>query len=386
MKSYQPSKSSSYTFKVNAHSTILRALAILFLCTSDLSAQDPGELRATYGRGVHAFYAGQLNQADQLFSQVIFTGSKDPRVYYFRSMTLLRLGRQYEAESDMRIGASFEAQNPGNQYAISKALQRVQGQGRKTLEKFRRQARLERAQTIRIQTRQRYEQLQQRDDTVLHQDASVNLEMLADPSGPAEPAQRKIDPQKGSESNTKKQPTNVAPSEDDLFGDPTPAEPENDLFDEKPNSDPGEDPFSLDAPAESTETEESSNEEPEDFDPFSETRQDAPIQDEAFSDESESIAATNFASEKPSMNASPNGNLAPGNLFYQLGLWVAQSKSPSEGNQVGPIASGPTTEIAQADFELGPMEDENNISASAEEESSADLESEEESADDPFDF
>lgn len=145
-------------------------------------AQGGSELAATYGRGVHAYFAGNTAKADQLFSDVISAGSKDPRVFYFRAMTRLRSGSQYEAEDDMRIGAALEALNPGRRSEIGRSLQRIQGSNRRTLEQFRREARLLRVQELRDRTQKRYEQLRSRGPTVLHQANPVPLEQLVEPS------------------------------------------------------------------------------------------------------------------------------------------------------------------------------------------------------------
>jgi len=145
-------------------------------------AQNAPEMTATYGRGVHAYFANQTLRAEQYFSQVIQLGSTDPRVYYFRAMARMRLGRRAEAEQDMRSGAALESRDPGNQHAISMALERIQGRGRRVLEQFRRQARLDRERQWRQQSLQRYEQLKQREPAVLRQETPVQLEQLLEPS------------------------------------------------------------------------------------------------------------------------------------------------------------------------------------------------------------
>ena len=187
-------------------SRFLLFLTLVFWVPQATFAQDSAPLRAAYGQGVHAFFAGQLLQAEQFFSQVIAAGSEDPRVYYFRSMALLRLGRQAEAEHDMQLGATIEARHPGRQYSVSKSLERVQGTGRRALEKFRRQARLERAQWVRLQEDKRYQQLKQRSPAVLHQDRPVPLESLLNPGVLAPDLQTIPDPQKAVSPNSAADP------------------------------------------------------------------------------------------------------------------------------------------------------------------------------------
>ena len=125
-------------------------IAVVFVLCGASSATVFGQVStavtAIYGRGVHAYFAGNSTQAEQYFTQAIQAGTNDPRPYYFRAMLRLHQGRQFEAENDMRIGAGLEARNPGVQHTIGRSLQRVQGPHRRTLEKFRRQARLDRLQ------------------------------------------------------------------------------------------------------------------------------------------------------------------------------------------------------------------------------------------------
>lgn len=178
--------SNSLKTKLQKSSFGLRMLAICLtlaaaLWASAAVAQSSSALTAVYGRGVHAYFAGNSTQAEQHFTEVIQAGSSDPRPYYFRAVLRLQQGRQFEAENDMRIGAAYEARNPGVQHAIGRALQRVQGPSRRTLEKFRRQAKLDRVQQGRQQNLQRYENLRQRAPNLLRQPAAIPLNQ---PVGP----------------------------------------------------------------------------------------------------------------------------------------------------------------------------------------------------------
>ena len=103
-------------------------------------ASDPS-VRAVYGDGVHSFYAGNFQQSYDYLSQVIDIGTDDPRVYYFRGLSALRLGSQTEADEDFRKGAAFEAER-GNTRTVSRALERIQGPDRLLLEQSRSKARL----------------------------------------------------------------------------------------------------------------------------------------------------------------------------------------------------------------------------------------------------
>ena len=169
------------------------ALLLVLTSTSCLSgrlmAQESHEVKATYGRGVHAYFRGQVFEAERLLTEAIHAGSKDPRVYYFRSMARMKSGRELEAESDMQIGASLEARNPGYGSSIGISLQRVQGPHRRKLEEYRRQARLDLLNERQMLNRNRYQQLELREPKVLRQEFDVPLEELTSPTGraPADP-------------------------------------------------------------------------------------------------------------------------------------------------------------------------------------------------------
>ncbi len=226
--------------------------------------QDSTEITALYGRGVHAFFAGHLSQAEEMFTDCVTSGSTDPRVYYFRGVTRLRQGRQHEAEEDLRIAGTLEARDPGRRYAIGNALQRIQGSERRTLEEFRRQARVEKVQERRVQTRARYEQLRNREADVLHQSNPVPMEQLIEPSVDFQDAPGTTTPtfqstetpeesvivEEPAPAETTHTPAPMDPgpmesADDDLFG--TPAEPTVETPAEEAAETTGDDPFGADA-------------------------------------------------------------------------------------------------------------------------------------------
>ncbi|HEX4412889.1 MAG TPA: hypothetical protein VH107_04620 [Lacipirellulaceae bacterium] len=120
----------------------LRSIYIVTVCSSLLGmaqAQEPQPAKL-YERGVNAYFNGRASEADTLLSEAIQWNSQDPRAYYFRAFSLLRESRIAEAQGDMLVGATLEAQSPGGQ-AVGSALERVQGCDRLMLEQFRRHAR-----------------------------------------------------------------------------------------------------------------------------------------------------------------------------------------------------------------------------------------------------
>lgn len=117
-------------------------LACTFCQSQTVSAQNQTILAEMYGRGVHAMYSGQLNDAYNFLSSAINGGSKDPRAYYFRGIVLHKQGRSYEAEADWNQGAMMEART-GGASSVGRSLSRFQGSGRLKLETIRQQARFQ---------------------------------------------------------------------------------------------------------------------------------------------------------------------------------------------------------------------------------------------------
>lgn len=93
-----------------------------------------------YGEGVHQFYAGHYAEADRLLSEVINSGSQDPRAHYFRGLVREAMGGG--GEFDFETGARLEAEGK-RVVAVGAALQRIQGHVRSKIEKARRDARIQ---------------------------------------------------------------------------------------------------------------------------------------------------------------------------------------------------------------------------------------------------
>lgn len=96
-----------------------------------------------YGEGVHKFFARDYQGADQLLTEAIDTGSKDPRAYYFRGLSREMLGGG--GEVDFEEGARLEASGRSGPL-VGYSLVRIQGHVRVKLEKARRAARVLAAQ------------------------------------------------------------------------------------------------------------------------------------------------------------------------------------------------------------------------------------------------
>ena len=144
----------------------LAAVLIATSTTSQVRAQDP-LLAELYGQGVHAFFAGDYDQAHEMLTTAIEQGSTDPRAYYFRGLTYGRLGRPDEAVLDHKKGSELEASGTQRIYPVGRSLQRIQGKERLALERYRQVARL----TIRTRNLKaaaaRYESIQRGEADVL---------------------------------------------------------------------------------------------------------------------------------------------------------------------------------------------------------------------------
>jgi hypothetical protein len=153
------------------------ALTMSCLATPALRAQELKTAEYYYGRGVHDYFSGCGSCAEESLTMAISMAPDDPRPYFYRGLSRLRMGWEFEARDDLRLAAELEARSPG-QYAIGKSLERVQGGHRLMIEKYRQEARLAHRTHRRTLGARQLEQLQQRDDHVERRRVPVPLEKL----------------------------------------------------------------------------------------------------------------------------------------------------------------------------------------------------------------
>lgn len=150
------------------------ALAVFagFTC-GGLSAQpsvDSVPTQAVYGSGVHSFFAGQLARSYDDLTNAIEAGSRDPRVYYFRGLAALRMGRTDEAEADFSTGAELELDSKRLMVVdVPRSLERIQGPDRLQLERHRTRARVVVQQRNRRAAENRYRDTQDAQEDVLRE-------------------------------------------------------------------------------------------------------------------------------------------------------------------------------------------------------------------------
>ena len=140
-------------------SIVLLVGGLASLSTASLLAQD-AVLGQEYGSGVHAYFMGNPELAYERLSAAVEGGSKDPRVFYFRGLAFLQLGRPQDAAIDFRKGAELESNDTNRFYNVGKALERVQGAPRVELENYRINARMAALEEIENVRKARYEAVQ----------------------------------------------------------------------------------------------------------------------------------------------------------------------------------------------------------------------------------
>src|SRR5665213_122196 len=98
----------------------------LLVAASSAWAQDAA-LDQIYGTAVESYYSGNYTRAYNLLSSAIGSGSTDPRVYYFRGLSELYLGRGQDAQKDFRRGAQLESTDTSMPYDVGRSLERGAG-------------------------------------------------------------------------------------------------------------------------------------------------------------------------------------------------------------------------------------------------------------------
>ena len=182
-------------------------------------------LAAAYGSGVHSYFAGDYQRAYDELSQSIEGGTIDPRAWYYRGLTALKLGRTDEAEADFSAGASREAEGTGA-WPVAKSLERLQGCDRLKLERHRTRARVAQIQEDRRRGELRYLDVERAKPEVLRSRRPI-VDRGVDEANPFEgrvedvPAPATTDaPQPGWKPRTEEMPepaAEPAPASDDPF-------------------------------------------------------------------------------------------------------------------------------------------------------------------------
>lgn len=134
------------------------------LCLSGWARADEPVTRQLYGSGVHAYFAGQFEAAHTFLTQAAAGESQDPRIYYFRGLVYVRLGRPDEAKLDFAKGALLEETATDDIYGVDRALERVQGKTRLEIELARLKAKNAAAKKRISKAKARYNRIQDNED------------------------------------------------------------------------------------------------------------------------------------------------------------------------------------------------------------------------------
>lgn len=140
------------TFLAGLTFAVLSAVSVTF-CQAQTAV-----LSEIYGRGVHAYNAGQYDRAVELLSMAIDNGFEDPRAYYFRGLSTIASGQGYDATGDFEQGAEIEARGAFGD-SVGRALSRVQGATRLELEVIRENAQLRALASKQARSQARYGEL-----------------------------------------------------------------------------------------------------------------------------------------------------------------------------------------------------------------------------------
>lgn len=181
--------------------------------TAALYAQDP--LDDAYGHAVHAYYRGDVSNAQEWLEKAIAAGSKDPRVYYYRGLCLSALSGDTSAgQTDFETAADLEV-NGQKVVNVGKALERVQGPARCAIESIRRSTRIASRDKYLQMQRMRYEE-SRRAPAVAPRDADAPptpVPATIDPFAPG------LDLNKGTPAPMPESGKKAPPATDSPFGD-----------------------------------------------------------------------------------------------------------------------------------------------------------------------
>lgn len=249
MRGYLPAITNTL---VVAWSVVLAMVCLLAppaLCQTEV-------LNELYGSGVHAYNSGSFRTAYDDLTMAIRSGSRDPRVYYYRGLAYLRLGRPQEARADFNKAAALEMSDNDHFYPVSKSLERIQGSSRLQIERARANARLVAYRTRERGWYERYQRIRKNEPNVLAPpDEAAKLPAPNKPAPPAEqepademPAEEPEAKSPFDEDADTKKPAEEMPAEDaeakSPFDEDDTKKPADEMPAEKPEPD---DPFGADA-------------------------------------------------------------------------------------------------------------------------------------------
>lgn len=151
-------------------------LFCLFLGRFGLASDGFSEADAFFGKGTHALFASQYDEAISHFSQV----KADPRSIFFRGVAHFRLGNLENAKNDFALAAAIE-QNA--KISVNSILNRIQGPERLLIEEARQIAKRDWQVSEARRQQQRYGEMLNQKKSVAKELASAAVKS-PDPAAP----------------------------------------------------------------------------------------------------------------------------------------------------------------------------------------------------------
>ena len=165
-----------------SRSVFLLVAGWVLMSSAPLVAQD-AVLGQIYGKGVHAYFGQDFLKAHEQFTAAIDGHTQDPRCFYFRGLTLLKLGRPEDADLDFQRSAKLESSiDPTRAFNVARSLERVQGSEHSALEKYRLEARMAVLKKAEDERRVKY------DEGLKEQRAFLQQQSEASQAKPVEPS------------------------------------------------------------------------------------------------------------------------------------------------------------------------------------------------------
>jgi len=105
-----------------------------------LPTGDPLAAEQVYAQGLENFWAGRYADAERDFGLAVRTAGttgRDARYFYFLGLAQLGQGKRDEAQATFRQGGRLERDHRPSSRVVSNALERIQGQLRRTVDTYR---------------------------------------------------------------------------------------------------------------------------------------------------------------------------------------------------------------------------------------------------------
>jgi TolA-binding protein len=110
------------------------------LVQDSLPTGDPLAAEQAYARGLVNFWSGRYSAAESDFGLAVRTAGstgQDARYYYFLGLAQLGQGKRDDSQATFRHAGRLERDNRPSSRVVSSALERIQGQARRTVDTYR---------------------------------------------------------------------------------------------------------------------------------------------------------------------------------------------------------------------------------------------------------